>query len=614
MTFPDQNEFKDPRPPAPDLQSPGNLRLSRMRQAPETRQVRGRMMTEQARATKKGILRQICLLILATGALSFLAPAAFADYAECLGGPRQTDTLRNPLVPGAPSAYPGQIPTGVPLTPGSGPVPYGVHPGDLGGPAPVTTGYADPSNGSIFPAGGSQGSKYPYGYVGGAGRYPTQSGWQQGMYDYGQGMSYGTGTYEPGSSNAGMGTYDWGMRSWGMPTYDYGQGIMGTGTYEGGYGNYGQQTYESGAGAYGNQTYDGGWGNGGMQRMENGGGSYGSRTYDYGQGNYGQQYYSGASMGGGSQTYDSGMGNGGTRFMGGGGSNGGSQTFDSAQGNGGTRTYSGASMGGGSQTYEAGQGNGGTRSLDGGAGNGGSQTYDSGQGNSGTQIAMEGGARTGAAGTTNSGGPRSNAQQTEDTVNPAEVPGNNYDFQGPLPTVRTFCRYLVILGVVVACVWVAMASISVIMGNSNGASRVVGAVAGLLLLLAGYTIWKIVQMNTFHGNTTGYSNNTRGQAAQRQYNGPVNPTSASTPSDPGTTSAVPGPGFSTPEDPGMTSPVPQPGANYQDPRMKQMPPNYRPTGPYTGHPIGPDRVGSYNIYPAGTVPEPPTMPVINPNR
>lgn len=73
-----------------------------------------------------------------------------------------------------------------------------------------------------------------------------------------------------------------------------------------------------------------------------------------------------------------------------------------------------------------------------------------------------------------------------------------YDFQGPLPTVRTFCRYLVILGVVSATVWMALAMYAMVMGHPYAGSRAVGTIAGLMLLLGGYTIWKVVQMNTFN--------------------------------------------------------------------------------------------------------------------
>jgi hypothetical protein len=82
-------------------------------------------------------------------------------------------------------------------------------------------------------------------------------------------------------------------------------------------------------------------------------------------------------------------------------------------------------------------------------------------------------------------------------------PGNEslYTYQGPLPTVRTFARYLVILGVVSATVWMALAAYSVVMGNPYGGARVISAAAGLMLLLGSYTIWKIVQMNTFKDNS-----------------------------------------------------------------------------------------------------------------
>lgn len=82
-------------------------------------------------------------------------------------------------------------------------------------------------------------------------------------------------------------------------------------------------------------------------------------------------------------------------------------------------------------------------------------------------------------------------------------PGNEsiYDFDGPLPTVRTFSRYLVILGVVAATVWMAMAAWGIVCGNPYAGSRAVGAAAGLMLLLGAYTIWKIVQMNTFKANS-----------------------------------------------------------------------------------------------------------------
>jgi hypothetical protein len=75
---------------------------------------------------------------------------------------------------------------------------------------------------------------------------------------------------------------------------------------------------------------------------------------------------------------------------------------------------------------------------------------------------------------------------------------SSYDFQGPLPTVRTFSRYLVILGVVCATVFMALAAYSVVLGHPYGGARVIGTASGFMLLLMGYTIWKIVQMKTFN--------------------------------------------------------------------------------------------------------------------
>lgn len=101
-----------------------------------------------------------------------------------------------------------------------------------------------------------------------------------------------------------------------------------------------------------------------------------------------------------------------------------------------------------------------------------------------------------------------NGRKFIDSDTPAQgypKPGreNLYNFQGPLPTVQTFCRYLVILGVVSATVWMALAMYGMIAGHPYAGSRMIGTAAGLMLLLMGYTIWKIVQMNTFNRNSTG---------------------------------------------------------------------------------------------------------------
>lgn len=565
-------------------------------------------------ANKKKTLRQICLVMLGAGAVSTLMPAAFADYAECLGGPRQTDTLRNPLVVGAPHGVPGQQQCAAPPAVGSGSCAPGVTRGDAVGPTRVTSGYSDSSHGSIFPAGGSQCGKLPYGYVPGAGRYPTKNGGQQGMYDYGQGMRYGQNTYEAGSENAGMTTYESGRELYGQRRYDWGQGMTGQTTYQSGAGNYGQSTYESGGKLNGVPTYDYGQGNYGQRSFDNGQGLAGQGTYQGVGGNYGQKTYDNGAELKGTGTYAGTAGNYGQRRNDNGGGGYGERTYEYGQGNGGTQLYSGRGRGG-QTTFDGGQGNGGKKLGDGGAGNGGTKTNDFGAEASGNKITNEGGDRQGGRGTTNNGGPRSDADRKSDNVFAHQQQSNNYDFQGPLPTVRTFCRYLVILGVVVATIWVSMAAVSVVMGNRNGQDRVIGAVGGLLLLLAGYTVWKIVQMNTFHANTTGFWANTRGQAQQRQENGPVNPPTT----------------FAPPEDPGATQEAPRASGNQMDqrertgpnnyrpvqaktPNMSQGPYNYRPQGNYSGHPQGPDRVGSYRIPGQGFVPEPPTSTVINPNR
>jgi len=125
---------------------------------------------------------------------------------------------------------------------------------------------------------------------------------------------------------------------------------------------------------------------------------------------------------------------------------------------------------------------------------------------------------------------------TEDSPAPnngINKPGEQslYTYQGPLPTVRTFCRYLVILGVVAATIWMAMAAYSVVMGNQYGGARVISAASGLMMLLCAYTIWKIVQMNTFKDNSnTPAQNNSKagGDTVSNAYlnppNTPVTPT------------------------------------------------------------------------------------------
>lgn len=100
----------------------------------------------------------------------------------------------------------------------------------------------------------------------------------------------------------------------------------------------------------------------------------------------------------------------------------------------------------------------------------------------------------------------------------------------PLPTVWTFSRYLVILGVVVATIFMAMAAYSMVLGHPYAGSRAIGAAGGLMLLLSAYTIWKIVQMNTFNANSdTPAQNINRPTTAQVQDAFMARPNTPATP-------------------------------------------------------------------------------------
>ncbi len=83
------------------------------------------------------------------------------------------------------------------------------------------------------------------------------------------------------------------------------------------------------------------------------------------------------------------------------------------------------------------------------------------------------------------------------TYYPKPLEQSIYDFQGPLPTVRRLSRLFVLVGVVAATIFLAFAAYSVVLGHREGGAKVVGAAAGLLVLLAAYTIWKIVIVNSF---------------------------------------------------------------------------------------------------------------------
>lgn len=73
---------------------------------------------------------------------------------------------------------------------------------------------------------------------------------------------------------------------------------------------------------------------------------------------------------------------------------------------------------------------------------------------------------------------------------------NNVRLYGPTTTVRPFARFLVKLGVVFATVLMAFAAFSVVLGHKDAGKRVVSTAGGLILLLMGYTIYKIVILDT----------------------------------------------------------------------------------------------------------------------
>ena len=71
------------------------------------------------------------------------------------------------------------------------------------------------------------------------------------------------------------------------------------------------------------------------------------------------------------------------------------------------------------------------------------------------------------------------------------------DNEAPLPIIKPFCRKIVILGVVFATIFMAFAAFSVVLGHKDAGQRVIGTAAGLMLLLMGYSIYKVVQINAW---------------------------------------------------------------------------------------------------------------------
>lgn len=80
-----------------------------------------------------------------------------------------------------------------------------------------------------------------------------------------------------------------------------------------------------------------------------------------------------------------------------------------------------------------------------------------------------------------------------------------------LTTVRLFCRWLVLLGAVIACVYMAFAAFSLVQGDREAGGRILGTAGGLILLLMSFSIWKVVLYNTRY---FGFN------MAQNQHNSP----------------------------------------------------------------------------------------------
>lgn len=76
-----------------------------------------------------------------------------------------------------------------------------------------------------------------------------------------------------------------------------------------------------------------------------------------------------------------------------------------------------------------------------------------------------------------------------------------WDIDGPLPVIRPMCRWLILVGMVAATIWVATAALSVVLGHPLAGIRVAQAFFGLGLLLCAYTIYKIVILNMMHRNS-----------------------------------------------------------------------------------------------------------------
>jgi len=107
-----------------------------------------------------------------------------------------------------------------------------------------------------------------------------------------------------------------------------------------------------------------------------------------------------------------------------------------------------------------------------------------------------------------------------------------YKYQATLPIVPVFCRYFIILGVVIATVFVAKAGYSMCFGHAYAGTRAIAAITGLATLLCAFTIYKIVILNMLNSNSTTVQANVKSVAGAGNPtylpNVPIVPTNANT--------------------------------------------------------------------------------------
>jgi hypothetical protein len=73
---------------------------------------------------------------------------------------------------------------------------------------------------------------------------------------------------------------------------------------------------------------------------------------------------------------------------------------------------------------------------------------------------------------------------------------------GILPTARVCARYFVMVAIAFSTVFLIFASSSIIFGQAHGGPRVIATGGGLMLLLMGYSIYKVAVINLFNADTT----------------------------------------------------------------------------------------------------------------